>query len=443
MKDNADKLSLYLGALCGLAFLLISASAQTSRKLTPKDLPPSAFKLVSIKVTGTKRYQPDDVIAASGLQIGATVSEDDFRKTARQLGESGAFTNVAYSFQYSTEGTKLELQVQDSDKFVPVRFENLVWFSEQELLDQLHSRVPLFHGDLPVAGNLVDDLSEALQAMVTERKIEGRIDYLRVAHEDGPVEAFSFSISGPQITIRNVEFTGAGTEELPALQAAGKKFQGAVYVRSAIRVQEDKSFLPVYFERGYIRAKIGDPQPKVVQDNSDETLVDVTFPVEPGGQYTLGAIEIAGYKTISAESLRPLIHGQMGQPANTIQLQSDLEAIKRFYGMRGYMAALVRWEPEFDDARSWVNYRIFIKEGDVYKMGDLDIQGLDSKTTARLQNDWTLRGGDTYDSSYPRRFTNEALKQVLTMGDWNTDIHETVSQRDKTVDVTIRFDPKR
>jgi len=116
-----------------LNFLLLASlgtglCAQAPRNLSPKDLPPSAFKLISIKVMGTNRYQPSDVISASGLQIGDTVSEDDFKKTARLLGESGAFTNVAYSFQYAVEGTKLELQVQDADKFVPVHFENLVWF---------------------------------------------------------------------------------------------------------------------------------------------------------------------------------------------------------------------------------------------------------------------------------------------------------------------------
>ena len=128
---------------------LSSASAQTSRKLNPKDLPPSAFKLISIKTADTKRYKSEEIIAATGLQLGQTVSEDDFKKAVRLLGETGAFGDVLYSFQYSAEGTKLELQVQDAEHFVPVRFDNLVWFSDRELLDQLHAQVPLFQGSSP------------------------------------------------------------------------------------------------------------------------------------------------------------------------------------------------------------------------------------------------------------------------------------------------------
>ena len=109
------------------------------------------------------------------------MSEDDFKKAARTLGMTGAFDDVAYSFQYSPEGTKLELQVQDAEKFVPARFDNLVWFSDQELLDQLHAQVPLFQGQLPITGDLADEVSNALQALLITRNVPGRADYLRLA----------------------------------------------------------------------------------------------------------------------------------------------------------------------------------------------------------------------------------------------------------------------
>jgi hypothetical protein len=33
----------------------------------------------------------------------------------------------------------------------------------------------------------------------------------------------------------------------------------------------------------------------------------------------------------------------------------------------------------------------------------------------------------------------QALEDVLATGEWNTDIQETRNQKDKTVDVTLRF----
>ena len=419
-----------------------SGFGQAQRKQSPKELPPAAFKLISVKVVGTKRYKPEEVIAASGLQIGQTVSEDDFKKAARVLGETGAFGDVAYRFQYSADGTKLDLQVQDAEQFVSVRFDNLVWFSDQELLDQIHAQVPLFQGQLPAGGDLADEVSNALQGLLIEHNVQGKVDYLRAAHQDGPIEAFVFTVTGTEIHIRNIAFAGAGEAELPLLESAAKKLEGADFLRSILRAQEDKNFLPLYLRQGYLKATFGDAQATVVQNSPQETTVDVTFPVDPGRQYKLTAVDFAGNKACPTDVLRPLIHAKLEQPANAVQLDTDIEAMNKLYGSHGYMAVNIRPDREMDDANSSVKYVLRIQEGDVYSMGDLDIRGLDSRTTARLQDDWKLRGGDTYDSSYPKRFLEKEDKEISIMSDWKTSIRESLNRGEKTVDVTLRFDPK-
>jgi outer membrane protein insertion porin family len=161
--------------------------------------------------------------------------------------------------------------------------------------------------------------------------------------------------------------------------------------------------------------------------------------VHPGKQYKVSGLEIAGCKAVPEDTLRTLIHVKAGETANAIQLEKDLEAVKQLYGTRGYVAANVRVESRPDDSQPTVLYLVRISEGDVYRMGDLKIHGLDSKTTARLENDWTLRPRDVYDASYPGRFVEQAYKEI---GDWNTSVHESVDEMNKTVDVEVRFDPR-
>jgi len=296
---------------------------------------------------------------------------------------------------------------------------------------------------LPVAGNLADQVADASQALVTERNLQGKADYLRYAPQDGPITAFVFTVGGPAVHIRNVEFAGAAAPELPLLQSAAKALQGREYLRSTVRVYDEKDFLPIYFERGYLKAAFADVQPKIVQETPQETLVDVNVDVTPGLQYKMAELQLSGYKAFEAEKLRALIHLQLWRPANTIQLGRDLDEIKKLYGTRGYMAATIKPTPQFDDANSTVRYLLEFHEGDVYKMGDLEIQGLDTRTTARLVDAWKLRGGDVYDSSYPMQFVKEWIKELSRMGEWNVALHTTLEEKDKLVDVTIRFDPKR
>jgi outer membrane protein assembly factor BamA len=415
--------------------LASSLPAQTTRK------PPSTFKLISINVTGTKRYTPAEIIAATGLQAGETVSETDFKRVSQQLGETGAFSDVAYTYQYSAQGAKLDFQIADSNQFIPVRFDNFVWFSDQELLEKLHSNVPLFHGQLPLAGGLIDQVSDTLQALLLERKLQGRVDYMRTAHRDGPIEAFVFKVTGPTILIRNVAFTGAEPTELPLLQAAAKDLKSQEYVRSLLQVQAEKNLLPIYLERGYLKAAFANTQAKVAEENPQETIVDVEFPVDSGRQYKLTQIQWSGNTVFPPEKLQPLIHLQTGQYANAIQLSNDLEAVQKLYGTRGYVAAHIRSIAQMDDTQSTVGYQLQVHEGDVYHMGELEIQGLDARTTERLVEGWKLRGGDIYDASYPQQFLNDT-NRVIPLVSWKISVHNSLNEKDKTVDVTLRFDPK-
>jgi hypothetical protein len=74
-------------------------------------------------------------------------------------------------------------------------------------------------------------------------------------------------------------------------------------------------------------------------------------------------------------------------------------------------------------------------------MGDLEIRGLDSHTSARLAEAWEIHGGEPYDSSYLPKFL-DATTQMLPGGRWNVIPHVTLDESGKTVDVTIRYDPK-
>jgi outer membrane protein insertion porin family len=425
------------------ALLLVPAIAisqnPSAHKSSTKGLPGSAFKLIAVQVTGANRYKQAQIVAAAGLTMGQTVSEDDFKSAVQKLGDTGAFTEVAYTFQYSAEGTKLELQISENGQLVSARFDNFVWFSDQELLEKLQARVPLFQGQLPMSGNLIDQVSEALQSFLDEKNLQGKVDYLRTARQAGPIEAIAFSVSGLKIAIRNTEFPGAAPAELPLLQAVAKKQGDQDYLRSILRVQEDMNFLPVYLARGYLKASFGDAQAKVAQDTPEETFVDVAYPVVPGRQYKVGEVHWAGNSVFPDEKLQPFLHLQPGQPANAVQLVDDLDAARKIYGTRGYLAANIHAVPEFNDEASTVSYHLRVHEGDVYHMGDLEIRGVDTRTTARLVDLWKLHAGDVFDDTYPKSFLDGAFKDPSMVG-WTASVRQSMNESDKTVDIALHFE---
>jgi outer membrane protein assembly factor BamA len=442
-------------ATSSVLFLLLlpgfcPASAGQSFQKPPVQMSSSARQLIAIKVTGSKRFPEAAIAAATALQLGTAVGDDDFKKAARRLGDTGAFTDVGYTFSYSSAGTKVEFHVTDGDKFVPARFDDFVWFSDEELRRRIKEHVPLFDGTLPLLGRLPDEVSDVIQAMLVENAIPGHVDYVRTSKPDQPPETISYSVSDVLIRVRNIEFKGAAEAELPALQAAGQRLPEHQYSRSRMNLLVQHQLLPVYSARGYLKASFGEPQPKVVKPSEAEaedaprnqTFVDVTFAVFPGLQYKVKSVDWSGNHEFPADQLSKMVRAEPGKPANTLRLADNLKDVQKLYGSRGYVTTSIKANAEFDDAASTVAFHLEVKEGYAYHMGELEFRGLDNSLTAKLRAAWKLRPGETYDATYIDEYLPAAQKLLPVNFDWDVSSHVTANLRDKSVDVDIIYSVK-
>ena len=442
-------------ARCLLSSLLCASpclSAQTKTASGPpaQAMPATAHTLIAVKVTGSKRFTPEEVAAASGLPVGTIAHEEDFRKAARQLGETGAFSDVAFTYTSSSAGTKLEFRVSDADKFVPAVFTDFVWFTDDDLRQKVHERIPLFKGELPTNGRLPGQVSDVLQAVLVENNIPGTVEFLPNAGRGEQVASIDYRVSGISIRIRHVEFSGAGPGELGLLQAAAEKLFDREYAHDIMAAFIQHALLSIYHEHGYLKASCAQPEPKVVppagpdsDDNrTNRTIVDVVFPVTPGIQYKLLRWEWSGNKEIQSDNLQPLLHVKLGQPADTVRLEDDLRTVQELYASRGHVAASIKANAEFDDAAGTVAYQLVVDEGPVYRMGELEFRGIDNNLTARLRAAWKLRPGDIYDASYLKQFLPQARKLLPANLDWEVSPHVTALSRDKTVDVDLQYTAK-
>jgi outer membrane protein assembly factor BamA len=422
------------------------AGAQVQPSGNSRRIPAADSKLIEVKVTGSQLFKQEEIAAASGLQVGATVDEEIFRKAARQLGETGAFSAISFSFTYSSAGTKLAFQVTDAEKFIPAHFVDFVWFSEPELLEKVHERVPLFSGKLPTTGRMPDQVSDVLQALLVENAIPGHVEYLRTPGAKGELSSVDYSVANVIIRIRHVEFTGAGAEELPLLEAAAEKLSGRDYSHTLLSSFTKDAVLPIYRDRGYLKVACSAPQPEVakavasdVDERQPVTLVDVGLAITSGLQYKLTGWNWTGNKNVPTNELQPLLHTKPGKPASTMELEDDLRTVQQLYGSRGYVTASIKADAQYDDGAETVAYLLTVSEGYLYHMGELEFRGIDNNLTARLRAAWKLRPGDVYDASYLKEFLPEAKKLLPSAIDWEVSPHVTAIAREKTVDVDLQY----
>jgi outer membrane protein insertion porin family len=421
------------------------SAAQSRPAPAAKTSSAAGHKLISVKASGTTRYTDKEILAASGLELGQNAAEGDFQEAAQRLGNSGLFKEVRYSFSYSDAGMKVEFQLIDIDpsKLVPAHFDNFVWFTEPELRTVLAQRVPLFKDALPVGDQLTSRVTRALQALLDERHLPGRVDYLHEGNTPGIV----FRVLDLSIRIRNVEFPGASAEQSAFLAIGARKLAGGGYSRSILATAAHYDLLPLFLQNGYLKAEFGPAEAHVVAASSgpdedkpkDEIEVDAIVPVTPGRQYSVSGVSWKGNSAVTTLEAASFFHLPEGQPADAVRLLHDVEALTRLYRSRGYMAVQIKPDAQMDDEESSVRYVINFAEGDLYKMGELEFLGVDSASKDRLRAAWTLREGQPYNADYTKKFLDDAPRLLPKGLQYSVKLDVELDAKDKTVDVTIQF----
>jgi outer membrane protein assembly factor BamA len=408
----------------------VSVSAQRSRK---QEAGPAA--IAAIHATGSKRFPEADVVAATGLKKGQAAEVPDLENAAKALAATGAFREVNYSYQSGPGGLRVEFRVSDHEEFVPARFDNFAWLPPKQLVEKLHATLPLFTGELPVRGNLADQVQEELQTMLSGLGVAGTVRYDREKRgPDDPVTAISYTVEGVRTAIQKVNFPGVTAAMLPALEETADALSGAEYSLSRIQEFADKRLLPVYWRRGYARASLAGIVPVVVKTSTETTAVDLEISINEGLQYRLESVQFSGNKAFPTDRLSSMIREKSGEPLDLVRFNADIQSIGALFVSRGYVKARVNAKPTFNDAAGMVSYAVQITEGAVYRMGELDIIQFDQRNTSRLQEGWRLHKGEVFDATYPKRFVSE----IVESGGAPVKIEENVHDSDKTVDIVLR-----
>ena len=124
------------------------------------------------------------------------------------------------------------------------------------------------------------------------------------------------------------------------------------------------------------------------------------------------------------------------------QMQQDLLAIEKLYGTKGYLDARITPNAEINDSQGTVAYRINVSEGDLYRMGELHIDGIDDAAINKIFAQWQMKKGDPYDNTYVHRFFDVMYRDVGLHQSYSIVPKPELNTEDKTVSVALHFVPK-
>jgi outer membrane protein assembly factor BamA len=430
-----------LRRLCALVVLLSSCAV-----ISHAQQPATKMRLAKVEVTGLRRVKEEDVVAASGLQIGQALEVEMLDAAAQRLLASGLVSKLGYKMRERAGEAIVTFEVTEAEHGtgLPVVFDNFVWFTPEEIAAAVRRDVPAFDGTAPDSGTVIEGIRKSLERLLAERKIAGQVEYLpSMKLETGGDRKHVFTVTGVKLPVCAAHFPGAsGVAEQELIASAQTTVFGNDYSREFVWNFADVALRDLYHERGYLRVEFGEPRGALGADASCGTGgVSVTLPVREGIAYNWGSAQWTGNAALSPAELDAALGMKPGELANGKKIEKAVASVSRAYGRKGYLAVGLKPSPEFADEARSVTYRFEVSEGAQYHMGALNIVGLPDADIERLKAKWKLQPGDVYDAGYIQEFVRDAMRELVKPGGkplrLGTEVNPNPAKL--TADVTITF----
>ena len=410
----------------------ISSSGQNSGK---EKAP--IYKLQTVRFVGSSRYTPDQLLAASGLRVGAETPSTSFQEAATRLSQSGAFTEVKYRFN----GAEAQYDVTDNPNLVPCTFENLVWISDQDLLSALQNRVPLFTGQVPLNGDLAANVGKGIETILKEKGVTASISVLPASSLNGPIKSVSFSATTPRVEIAEIEFTGASPNQLPALKEATASLVGTDYLQTMLQDFATNRLRPIYLNQGYLHVEFAKAIAVPLSTSADSARVKITVPIQEGPIYRLAKLNWPGSDILPATAAAKLYLLKPGDVLNQDLLKKSLSNLGSAYLRQGYLKPNIKGTPTFDEAVHSVAYDIEVAPGELYHLRKVEFKNISESQLQKVQDVWKLKPGDVYDPTYAPSFLVKNRDSLRVLDGWSAVWTQTIDDDKKVVDLVMTFRP--
>jgi outer membrane protein assembly factor BamA len=390
--------------LAACAFVL-SITSTPARPQNPSAAATATAPLREIRTDGLKSLTNPQAATISGLQIGADVGRGDLQGAADKLVQSGLFSHVTYKFQSRPDGIVATFTLEETQR-IPAYFDNLPWFTDGELNDAIHAKLPFYDGTLPTAGAVVDQAAEIAGEFLAAHGLQAAIEHQVVANPNGDGNIQEFHIDGAALKISSLEFSDANLNSSKMVQQELAELRGKPYSRMAIDLFLTEQVRPIYQKQGYLRAKLGPPEIRLT-GNPNQKLpeqIPVFVPVTPGPIYRWKGVEWSGNSLLASTTLTGDLGLKDGDVADGMAIEAGLDRVREEYGHVGYLDAKVDPLPSYDDEAHTLSYKVRIEEGKAYKFDALTITGLSPTAEKRLRDAWTIPQGELFDKAIFEEF---------------------------------------
>lgn len=355
-------------------------------------------KQIEIRHVGPPATSDELIKSNIRVKVGDPITRVAIDDDVRNLYATGFFYNIRVAEEAIPEGTKLVYVVMGKLTLTDIRFEG----NEEMSLAKLKRKVTSKVGEPLDEQKLFKDAQELKKLYQKSGFQKTEVEYKVIPNEATGRGTVTFKIAeAPKIRVDEVYFSGAEAFKQKKLRKTIKTrerwFMSWLTGSGTLKdeqFEDDKEKLGEFYrENGYIDFQIKD----VKFDQVTDRKVAITFEIFEGRLYKTGNVEVKGNSLFPTEDITKRLKMLAGENFTPGGLNKDTEAIRDFYGEKGYIDTVVtvRKTPNVETGNMDLVYQI--EELDKSFIEKIEIKGNVKTKDKVIRRELAVAPGEVFD----------------------------------------------
>ena len=228
-----------------------------------------------------------------------------------------------------------------------------------------------------------------------------------------------FIVEGDRVLVKEVELAGVTRFSERKVKKQMKTRRKKVFKEEVLQ-QDRQRLVEFYKNRGYLDVAVSTPSVRVDRERNEAF---VSFTVEEGPRYEVGAVDFQGATIFTEKELRKAVVLRPGHLFQQNRLEESVSNISSLYADRGYLRTEVDARPNRDPETGRVDFTIDIEESSVVYVDGVYVDGNTYTKGFVIEREVLLKPGDVFSAGRMRR----SVEKIYNLGfleDVNVDVQQ-------------------
>lgn len=394
----------------------------------------------SIEVKGLKRVEEGAIKSKITQKVGDQLSNEKISEDIKNIFKMGYFDDVRTEIETLEGGIKVIYIVKEKPTVIRVEFQG-----NKELADdKLREKTTVTSGSIADT-TLIQDNATKLQLFYEEEGywLARIVPVINKVTENEVYLTYQID-EGEKVRVKNITIMGNKVFSAGKIKGVMKTSTWKIYsfITSSGYYKKEtmnadlEAIKDLYFNNGYIKAVVSDPE---IQLTPDKKGMNISLQVFEGEQYKISAVNLTGNKAFPEKELRRLISSAPGAVFSKEVLRKDISSVTDLYTQNGYALANVFPEISSDDAARQVALTYKVEEGDIFRVGRIEISGNTKTRDKVIRREVRMDEGDIFNSALLKR----SYERINNLNFFDgLDVAPRPRLEEKTLDIDIKVKEK-